>query len=63
LLGDSSALQKRHLEETSQFQEIIDERTGEIRDLTLKLNRVTADFEQQIDCLNNANGELKDKLR
>ena len=63
LADDSSELQKKHLEEVCQFEKIIDERNRDVRDLTLKLNQLKADTEQQIESLQQTNQSLRHQMK
>jgi chromosome segregation ATPase len=51
LIEDSKGMQRKHFDEISEFERIIDERNREIRDLTLKYNIIKTDSEQEIQGL------------
>ena len=60
LMKESSDLQSKHLSEVSEFEKVIDTRNKEIRDLTIKLTKVTAESNEQIDRLKKTNDQLKE---
>ena len=63
LADDSSELQKKHLEEVCQFEKILDERNRDVRELTLRLNQLKADTDQQIESLQQTNQNLRHQTK
>lgn len=59
LMRESSDLQSKHLEEVNEFENIIDERNRQIRELTLKYTQLESESSDQIEMLKKSNEQLR----